>query len=233
MLKSSAATIDAFRAMKDALPQPIRPLPVLHGVLDLVVDEYFPVLEGLENDVDEIEDALFQNDGAGRGLSQRIYELLNEVATFQRAARPLAGMVATVMNRLRDMVEQVDSGKAEGLDAAPSYSKEELVELVRSLRDVHDHCLHINERAELLRASLQNALSVHDTVVAQQQNDDMKRISAWAAILVVPTIIGSIYGMNFDHMPELHWAWGYPASLAAMVSVSVILWLVFKKKGWL
>lgn len=92
--------------------------------------------------------------------------------------------------------------------------------------------MQVKERLEDLRTSLQNTFTVHDTIVAQQQNEDMKRISAGAAILVVPTIIGSIYGMNFEDMPELKWTYGYPASLVLMVVACVVVYLFFKKRGW-
>lgn len=231
-LKSSAATIESFQRVYDSLPRPFSSLQVLHSILDTVVDEYFPVLAGLENDVDEIEDALFEPGGEVRGISQRIYELLKSVADFQRAAKPLVNMLTTVMNRVRDRSEAIEFGP-EAAEAATGYTREELLEVNRQFRDVYDHCVHVNERLDVLRSSLQNALRVNDTIVAQRQNDDMKRISAWAAMLVAPTIIGSIYGMNFEVMPELGFTWGYPAALGLMVLVPLVLWVVFKKKGWL
>jgi len=91
----------------------------------------------------------------------------------------------------------------------------------------------VSERVDDLFTSLENALQVNATIVAERQNDDMKKISAWATIFVAPTIVGSIYGMNFDDMPELHWTFGYPFALGLMVAVSLGLWLVFKKKDWL
>ncbi len=122
------------------------------------------------------------------------------------------------MGRIRIQAEAVD---------------ERQLELLRHFRDVKDHVIHVIDRVDDLRSSLENALAVNSTIVAERQNDDMKRISAWAAILVAPTIIGSIYGMNFEVMPELHWVFGYPASLLLMVAVSFGLWVVFKKKEWL
>jgi magnesium transporter len=121
------------------------------------------------------------------------------------------------------------------------------VELQRNLRDVHDHAIRVVERADSFRALLQNALTVHSTLVGQQQNDEMrslteasltrneevKKISAWAAILFAPTLGGTIYGMNFDHMPELHWFAGYPLALALMLITSTTLYAVFKGRGWL
>jgi magnesium transporter len=200
------------------------PEAVLYAILDQVVDEYAPVVAGLENDIDEIEDQLFKGDPA---VSRRIYELSREVIEFQRATHPLLDMLTS-------------------LEAGFEKYKVDL-ELQRSLRDVHDHAIRIVERADSFRALLQNALTVQTTLVGQQQNEEMrslteaslaqneevKRISAWAAILFAPTLVGTIYGMNFDHMPELHWLLGYPYALALMLVTSVTLYLVFKRRSWL
>ncbi len=200
------------------------PEAVLYAILDQVVDGYAPVVAGLENDIDEIEDQLFKGDPA---VSRRIYELSREVIEFQRATRPLLGM----LNSLEA-----------GFD---KYNVE--VELQRNLRDVQDHAIRIVERADSFRALLQNALTVQATLVGQQQNDEMrsltetsltqneevKKISAWAAILFAPTLVGTVYGMNFDRMPELHWPFGYSYALGLMVVTSVTLYLVFKRRSWL
>ena len=188
-----------------------------------------PVLEGLENDGDEIEDALFKETGAGdRTLSRRTYELLNQVADFQRACKPLDMMLARIMQQIRDGVLDVSPYTG----ATATEIAQEKDELQRQFRNIQDHVVQVKERLEDLRTSLQNTFTVHDTIVAQQQNEDMKRISAGAAILVVPTIIGSIYGMNFEDMPELKWTYGYPASLVLMVVACVVVYLFFKKRGW-
>ncbi len=200
------------------------PEAVLYAILDQVVDEYAPVVAGLENDVDEIEDQLFSNDPT---VSRRIYELTREVVAFQRATQPLL-----------EMLSALKEGFAR---------READVELQRLLRDVADHVIRIVERADGFRTLLQNALTVHSTLVGQQQNEEMrsltqtslnqneevKRISGWAAILFAPTLVGGIYGMNFDHMPELHWRYGYPVALLAMVALGLVLYLVFKRKRWL
>ncbi len=200
------------------------PEAVLYAILDQVVDEYGPVLAGLENDIDEIEDQLFGGDLA---VSRRIYDLSREVIEFQRATHPL--------------VEVLD-GLAAGFD---KYGVD--LELQRSLRDVSDHALRIVERADEFRAVLENALSVQTALVGQRQNEEMralteaslaqneevKKISAWAAILFAPTLVGTIYGMNFKHMPELNWYYGYPMALALMVVTSSALYLVFKRRHWL
>ncbi|WP_456697476.1 magnesium and cobalt transport protein CorA [Aeromicrobium sp. P5_D10] len=200
------------------------PEAILYAILDQVVDEYIPVLAGLENDIDEIEDQLFNGDP---DVSRRIYELSREVIEFQRATRPLLGMLAALEG---------------GLD---KYAVE--IELQRRLRDVHDHVIRAVERADAFRALLQNALSVQSTLVGQRQNEEMrhlteasleqneevKKISAWAAILFAPTLVGTVYGMNFESMPELGWTIGYPMALGAMVVTSGVLFAVFKRRHWL
>lgn len=182
------------------------------------------MVAGLENDIDEIEDQLFKGDPA---VSRRIYELSREVIEFQRATHPLLNMLTAL---------------EAGFD---KYNVD--LELQRNLRDVHDHAIRVVERADSFRVLLQNALSVHTTLIGQQQNDEMrsltevslaqneevKRISSWAAILFAPTLVGTIYGMNFTHMPEPRWTAGYPLAIALMVATSVTLYLVFKRRGWL
>ena len=200
------------------------PEAVLYSIMDQVVDEYAPVVAGLENDIDEIEDQLFNNDPA---VSRRIYALTREVIEVQRATRPLLGIIDAL------------SG---GFD---KYHVD--IELQRHLRDVGDHVLRIVERIDAFRSLLQNALTVDATLVGQRQNDEIqqltqtsldqneqvKRISAWAAILFAPTLVGTIYGMNFKHMPELGWRLGYPLALLAMTACGVVLYVVFKRRGWL
>lgn len=200
------------------------PQAILYAVLDQVVDEYQPVIAGLENDIDEIEDQLFQGDPA---VSRRIYELATEAMGFQRATHPLV-----------EMLGQLESG----------YEKYHVdVELQRDFRDVLDHTLQIVARADSFRAILQNALTVQSTLVTQAQNDEIrnmtqasidqgdqvKKISGWAAILFAPTLIGAIYGMNFRFMPELDWPLGYPFALGLMAVSGVVLYVVFKRRGWL
>jgi magnesium transporter len=200
------------------------PEAVLYAVLDEVVDEYSPVLAGLENDIDEIEEQLFDGDPM---VTRRIYDLASEVMELQRATRPMVDMFATLERGFEKY----------GVD----------VELQRYLRDVLDHSIRTVERADSFRQLLQNALQVHATLVGQRQNEEMRRlsetnlaqseevkkISSWAAIIFAPTLIGTVYGMNFTYMPELDWVWGYPFSLALMVGFGLALYGIFKKRGWL
>nr|WP_201470689.1 magnesium/cobalt transporter CorA [Microbacterium hydrocarbonoxydans] len=200
------------------------PEAVLYAILDEVVDEYAPVLAGLENDIDEIESQLFEDEV---DATQRIYELGREVIDFQRAVQPLAGMLDALLR------------------GSAKYQVDE--ELQRYLRDVLDHTLRVSERANTFRTVLDNALTVESTIVARRQNEEMRRmtelsirqndevkkISGWAAILFAPTLVGTVYGMNFDHMPELHWTLGYPMAVALMVGMGFGLYWAFKRKGWL
>jgi magnesium transporter len=223
---AEAPDLGRVRRRLEAAPALLKlgPQAILYAILDQVVDEYLPVVAGLENDIDEIEDQLFKGDPA---VSRRIYELSREVIEFQRATHPLLNMLVA-------------------LEAGFDKYKVDL-ELQRNLRDVHDHAIRVVERADSFRVLLQNALSVHTTLIGQQQNEEMrslteaslaqneevKRISSWAAILFAPTLVGTIYGMNFTHMPELRWTAGYPLAIALMVATSVTLYLVFKRRGWL
>ncbi len=197
---------------------------VLYAILDAVVDGYAPVVAGLENDIDEIEGEVFQGDPAA---SRRTYELSREVIDFQHATKPLA----TILGAL-----------------AAGFNKYEVdQELQRYLRDVADHVTTVNERIEGFRQLLRDILTVNATLVAQQQNEEMKtlteksnaqnqetkKISAWAAILFAPTLVGTVYGMNFDNMPELHWYLGYPLALLLMLLISLVLYTVFKRRDWI
>ncbi|WP_022881522.1 magnesium and cobalt transport protein CorA [Gryllotalpicola ginsengisoli] len=201
------------------------PESVLYAIIDTVVDEYAPVVAGLANDIDEIETQVF--DRLDSNVSRRIYELSSEVIDFQRATHPLA----TVVEALQQGSEK--------------YEVEE--ELQRKLRDVADHLTVVNERVDGFRSMLRDILTVNATLVTERQNarmaqlselghkqgEDTKKISAWAAILFTPSLIASIYGMNFSHMPELHWVWGYPFAVFLMVVLAVLLWFIFRKQNWL
>ncbi len=202
------------------------PFAVLYAVLDQVVDDYGPVLDGLQDDIDQIEEQVFTGDP---NVSRRIYQLTREVIAFQRAVDPLQELFAELRTRFGKSGDVAD------------------LELKRLMRDVIDHVTRVRERVQGFRELLGNILTVNSTLVAQrqnqemtrlteagyQQNEQMKRVSSWAAILFAPTLIGGIYGMNFDHIPELHWAFGYPFALTLMFLLGLGLWLGFKHRGWL
>lgn len=192
---------------------------VLYAVLDEVADSYMPVVAGLENDIDEVEDQIFSEE-VTPSVSRRIYALHREVISFQRAVQPLAG----ILDELRVLAAEDDTD----------------IELRRLFRDVHDHVIRVGDRIDNFRSLLDNALATHMAVVAQRhteaslaQNEQTKQISAWAAILFAPSLVGTIYGMNFRHMPELGWEWGYPLALALMVGLAAVLHRVFKRVRWI
>jgi magnesium transporter len=223
---AEAPDLASVRRRMESNPDLLRlgPEAVLYAVLDKVVDGYAPVVAGLGNDIDEIESEVFSGDPR---VSRRIYELSREVVEFQHATHPLTGILAAL---------------EAGFD---KYGIDQ--ELQRYLRDVADHLTEVIDRVDGYRQLLRDMLTVNATLVAQEQNEEMrqlsqsshaqneevKRISAWAAILFAPTLIGTIYGMNFDHMPELSWVFGYPFALLLMALVCVTLYVVFKRRDWL
>ncbi|MGN7799230.1 magnesium and cobalt transport protein CorA [Leifsonia sp. 22587] len=200
------------------------PQAILYAIIDAVVDAYSPVVAGLANDIDEIETQVFGGDAL---VSRRIYELSREVIDFQRATHPLSAVMLAL-----------ERGSAK-------YGVTQ--ELERRLRDVADHLTQVNERVDGFRYLLRDILTVNSTLVSERQNEEMtrlahsshrqgeevKKISSWAAILFAPTLIASIYGMNFTHMPELEWPLGYPLAVLAMVGLSGLLYSIFKRRGWL
>ena len=218
--------LSRVRRRLEADPDMLRvgPEAILYAILDRVVDDYLPVVRGLENDIDEIEIQVFGGQG---DVTRRTYELTREIIEFQRATKPLVGILGALIN------------------GAGKYGVPE--DLQEYLRDVQDHAVSVQEQISGFRELLQNVLSVNMALLSLQQNDeikamtqasmeqndDVKKISSWAAIAFAPTLIGTIYGMNFDHMPELHWGLGYPFSLVLMLLVSYVMYYVFKKHGWL
>lgn len=209
---AETASVAQVRNRLESSPELLRlgPEAVLYALLDQVVDDYAPVLAGLENDIDEIEDQLFSGDS---GVSRRIYELSREVMEFHRAVHPLLPLIESLSRGFEKY----------GVD----------VELQHYLRDVQDHATQVNSRVETFRQTLQDALLVDSTLTAARQNDQMKKISSWAAILFAPTAVGSIYGMNFRHMPELDWPFGYPMALGLMLLIVILLYGMFRRRGWL
>lgn len=186
------------------------PEALIYRLLDTAVDSYFPVLDGLQDDKDGIERQVFSGDTAA---AERIYLLSQEVIDVLHTT--------THLNRLTQRL-----GNGATKYAIPT-------ELQAYLDDVTDHLTRVLAEAAELREALSQILNVNSTLVAQRQNEDMKKISGWAAILFAPTLIGAIYGMNFDDMPELHWAFGYPMAIGLMVGLGVVLYTVFKVKKWM
>jgi magnesium transporter len=201
----------AIRAKLEARPEFLRrgPMAVVYAVLDEVVDGYAPVMDALDRDIEEVEQEVFADDRGNP--AQRIYELKREAIEFARAVSPLV-----------EPVERMTSGRTRVPD-----------ELVTYFRDVLDHLIRLSQHIESSRELLTSVLQANLAQVGVRQNEDMRRISAWIAIVAVPTMIAGIYGMNFDDMPELRWNLGYPAVLAVMTVICLALWRYFKRVGWL
>jgi magnesium transporter len=186
------------------------PAAVLHAIADRVVDDYDAVMRGVENDIDEIETEVFSGPDARH--AERIFKLKREVLGFRRAVDPLEQPLAYLA-----------AGNAEMLDRRYDHY----------FRDVHDHVLRIADRLSAVDALLDSALAANVAQVGMRQNEDMRKISAWVAIVAVPTLIAGIYGMNFEDMPELGWGLGYPMALASMAVIALLLYRTFKRRGWI
>jgi magnesium transporter len=186
------------------------PSAVVYAVCDAVVDHYEEVAGSLQEDVDEVEQSVFSTERTKD--APRIYILKRELAEMRRAVMPL-----------REPMNKFTAGTVHGIhsDAGPYF------------RDVADHLNRVADAIDSLDTLLSAAFDAHNTQISIQQNDDMRTISAVAGIIVAPTVVGSIYGMNFDHMPELHWELGYPMAIALMVVSSLIVYVISKRAGWL
>ncbi len=186
------------------------PSAVVYAVADTVVDAYLDVVEDLQGDVDEVEESVFSQERTKD--SARIYTLKREIAEVRRAVLPL-----------REPMRRFASGLVPGIgaEAAPFF------------RDVVDHLTQAAEIVDNLDQLLSTAFDAHVAAISVQQNDDMRRISAGAALVVVPTLIAGVYGMNFQHMPELEWSLGYPFALLLMGGTAAFLLWLFKRSGWL
>jgi magnesium transporter len=185
------------------------PGAVLYAIADHVVDRYMEAGHGFDEDVREVELQVF---GEGQNPTQRIYKLGREVLEFQAASAPLA-------EALEQLCRADSAVIPEGLH--------------EYFRDVEDHLRRVSTRIENFRQLLDSALEANLTQVSMRQNEDMRKISAWVAIAVVPTMVGGIYGMNFEHMPELAWRYGYPTVLAVILTICLLLYWRFKRAGWL
>jgi magnesium transporter len=186
------------------------PAAVVHAVCDRVVDIYELVVSDLETDVDEVEASVFSPERPH--VSKRIYELNRELTTLRRAVSPL-----------RAPMQQFAQAEIRGVSA----------DMALFFRDVADHLARVSDAVDSLGNLLSSAFDANMSRIGVQQNDDMRRMSAWAAIFAVITVLAGIYGMNFAHMPELRWSFGYPLAVLVMAGLSVLLYRKFKKSGWL
>ncbi|HEX2047120.1 MAG TPA: magnesium/cobalt transporter CorA [Acidimicrobiales bacterium] len=200
------------RRMLEADPERLRwgPLAVLHAVVDRVVDDYALVVRGLNTDIEDIERQVFSDER--KNHARRIYRLKAETVEFRQA---VVG--------LDDPLDDLANGKVAEAETA----------LLDYFRDVHDHLLRVSQRVEVIDNLLSSALTANLAQVGVRQNEDMRKISAWVAIVAVPTMIAGVYGMNFEHMPELGWLFGYPFAVGLMVVCCLGLYAMFRRRGWL
>jgi len=184
---------------------------VLYALMDFVVDQYLPIVQQIEEEVDDIEDIIF-GESANGDATARVYRLKRDLLALRRTIAPLV----EVCNRLMRF-------------ELPHIPEDTRV----YFRDVYDHIVRLNEAIDAQRELLTTALEAHLSIMSHAQNEHMKRITAWAAMIAVPTMIAGIYGMNFRHMPELSWPYGYYASIGVMVAACTGLYVGFKRSGWL
>ena len=184
---------------------------VLHAVMDFVVDQYMPIVQQLEEDVQELEETILHR-AQGTHATARTYRLRRDALQLRRAVSPLVDVCTRLMRFDLPFIHQ---------ESRPYF------------QDVFDHVLRLDEAIDMQRELLTTSLEAHLALMSVEQNEHMKRITAWAAIIAVPTLIAGIYGMNFRNMPELFWDYGYYLSLLSMVLSSAGLYIGFRRSGWL
>lgn len=184
---------------------------VLYALMDAVVDRYFPVLDELESEIERIEDSMFANQTA-RDNIEALYDLKRKLMTLKHATEPLL-----------EATSKLFGGRVPQL----------AVGLQDYFRDVYDHVLRVHQSVDSLRDMITTAISVAISLITIQENEVTKRLASYGALIAVPTLIAGVYGMNFQHMPELSSPFGYPLSLAAMVAVDFYLFYRFRKAKWL
>jgi len=183
---------------------------VLHAILDTVIEAYLPVLAGIDNDIAEVEEQVFSTDRSSP--TQRIYELKREVLEFRKAVLPLEAVMDTLARSEHPVLND---------------------ELRRYFIDTEDDLKRAADQLHTESELLTSALEANLTQVGIRQNEDMRKMSAWVAILAVPTMVAGIYGMNFEHMPELESRYGYWVVLGLIGLACLALYRTFKRSGWL
>jgi magnesium transporter len=209
-----ATGFTAVRARCEATPELLKQGPafVLYAIMDFIVDQYFPIVDALGEELETLEERVFSQPFSRRTTTQ-IYKLKRDMLALKRVVAPVIELSGRLI-------------RFEDGDLIPTQTRP-------YFRDVYDHTLRNNELIDSVRDLLGTALEAHLSLISVSQNEDTRRLAAWAAIIAVPTMIAGIYGMNFDVMPELRWAFGYPFVLAVTVSICVTLYVKFKKAKWL
>ncbi|WP_128377798.1 magnesium and cobalt transport protein CorA [Streptomyces cavernae] len=187
------------------------PAAVLHAIADHVVDSYVEVTDSVQQDIDQVETDVFAENGA-RADPGRIYQLKRELLEFKRAVAPLARPIQELAGRPLKVVDP---------------------EIQAYFRDVADHLLRVTEQIAAFDELLNSILQAHLAQVTVAQNEDMRKITAWAAMIAVPTMVCGLYGMNFEYMPELRWRFGYPMVIGVISVICLTLYRSFRRNGWL
>jgi len=209
----SSLSYTEVRTRCEATPRLLRKGPAfaLYALIDFIVDHFFPVTSALEERLDGLEEEIFGGE-ANRTTIERIYRLKRDLLILKRAVSPLIDICNRLMRFDRPIIPE---------DTRPYF------------RDVYDHVIRINETIDTLRELVTSALEAKLSLVSVGQNDVMKKLAGWAAILAVPTMIAGIYGMNFEFMPELRWRHGYGVVMGGMAALCGFLYWRFKRAGWL
>ncbi|KUN71057.1 magnesium transporter CorA [Streptomyces canus] len=209
----SHGSLGPLREELESDPQQLAkgPAAVLHAIADHVVDDYLDVTDSMQSDIDLVETAVFADNGA-RVDPGRIYQLKRELLELKRAVVPLSRPLEELSTRPIHVI-------------AP--------EIQAYFRDVSDHLLRAKEQIAAFDELLNSILQAHLAQVTVSQNEDMRKITAWAAVIAVPTMVCGVYGMNFDHMPELHWTFGYPLVMGVIAVACGVLYRGFRRNGWL
>ena len=202
-----------LRARCEAAPRLLAQGPafVLYAVMDFVVDQYLPVVETLDDELDLVEAEIF-SERFGRRTTERIYRLKRDVLSVKRTLSPLVDICNRLMRFDSDLIAE---------ETRPYF------------RDVYDHVVRLTEMLDNLSQMVSTALEANISLVSMSQTEGTKRLAAWAAIIAVPTMVAGIYGMNFDYMPELTWRWGYPFILGVMATACFGLYVAFRHTRWL
>ncbi|MBQ0846660.1 magnesium and cobalt transport protein CorA [Streptomyces sp. NPDC057621] len=192
------------------------PSAVLHSIADHVVDGYIAVADAMQDDIDDVETEVFspgRRGGVSRGVdSARIYQLKREVLEFKRAVSPLLRPMQLLSERPMRLVDP---------------------DIQKYFRDVADHLARVHEQVVAFDELLNSILQANLAQASVAQNEDMRKITSWAAIIAVPTMVCGVYGMNFEHMPELHWRYGYPSIMGITVVLCLGIHRTLKRNGWL
>jgi magnesium transporter len=184
---------------------------VLYALMDAVVDRYFPIIDALETELEKLEERMFAG-GSVRANIEEMYALRQKLMVVKHAVGPL-----------HDGVGKLYGGRVPGICIGSQ----------EYYRDVYDHLSRINQSIDALREMVTTALSVNLSLITLQENETTKRLAACAALVAVPTLIAGVYGMNFKHMPELDWQFGYPLAIGVMLAIDTYLFYLFRKAGWL